>query len=51
MMLRHVGYTAHADKLESLIELANNSLNMSGDGKEIPLQSLQILSMTGVKQF
>ena len=33
MMLRHVGYTAHADKLESLIELANNSLNMSGDGK------------------
>ena len=33
MMLRHIGFVSHADKLIDVLEEANNTLNMSGDGK------------------
>ncbi|MEE1038460.1 MAG: isocitrate/isopropylmalate family dehydrogenase [Eubacterium sp.] len=33
MMLRHIGFVSHADRLIGVLEEANNTLNMSGDGK------------------
>lgn len=33
MMLRHIGFVSHADRLIGILEEANNTLNMSGDGK------------------